>query len=271
MLKSRILTAAVLLVGFIADLFFTSVSVFGLILVWIVGIAAWEWSRLAGVDNELKQTIYGIVVGMVCLFGLYLPHSEQLLRIVGLASFLFWLGALAALLLDPVRTKISEPQGLLLLTGGFVMLTAVISIQYLRTYAPGASAWLLLYAFCVIWVMDIGAYFSGRRFGRRKLSPLISPGKSWEGVYGGLAATAVLMLGVLLFATLPEGYGLKLLVATVLAAVFSVVGDLYESRLKRAADIKDSSNLLPGHGGVLDRLDGVVAAMPLFAFVWVWL
>jgi len=271
MLRSRILTAGVLLVGFLADLFLASVGIFALVLVLIVGIASWEWSRLSGVKTDLLQSVYAVLVGLVCLVGLNLPHSDGFIRVLGLLSFLFWICALAALFLAPLRDKINQVQPLLLLIGGFVMLSTVISIQYLRTYAPDASAWLLLYAFSVIWVMDIGAYFSGRRFGRNKLSPLISPGKSWEGVYGGLAATMVLMLVVMLIGKLAEGSLLKLVIATALAAVFSVIGDLYESRLKRAAEMKDSSNLLPGHGGVLDRLDGVVAAMPLFVFIWAWL
>jgi len=119
--------------------------------------------------------------------------------------------------------------------------------------------------------MDIGAYFTGRKFGKRKLALAISPGKSWEGVYGGLACSAVLFLLVAAFANWPQGSVLKLFVATLFAAVFSVIGDLFESRLKRAAGMKDSSQLLPGHGGVLDRIDGVIAAVPLYVFFWAWM
>jgi len=148
---------------------------------------------------------------------------------------------------------------------------AALAMQYLRSYAPGASAWLLLYPLSVVWVMDIGAYFAGRKYGKRKLAPLISPGKSWEGVYGGLACSFVLFLIVLLIGPFPDGKGFTLFIATIFAAGASVLGDLFESRMKRAANRKDSSQLLPGHGGVLDRIDGVIAAMPVFAFFWVWM
>ncbi|MFK8078637.1 MAG: phosphatidate cytidylyltransferase, partial [Granulosicoccus sp.] len=123
----------------------------------------------------------------------------------------------------------------------------------------------------IVWLMDIGAYFSGRRFGKNKLAPAISPGKTWEGVYGGLAVTGLVLLFILVFAPFAADNRFKLIIATVLAACASVLGDLYESRIKRAADMKDSSQMLPGHGGVLDRIDGVLAALPVFAFVWVWL
>ena len=166
---------------------------------------------------------------------------------------------------------VAEPTATWLLVGVLVLPIAALSIQYLRSYAGTESNALLLYAFAVVWVMDIGAYFSGRQFGKRKLAPLISPGKSWEGVYGGVACASLLFLLSFIFIDWPAGIFYKLLVATVFAAVASVLGDLFESRLKRAAGMKDSSQLLPGHGGVLDRLDGVIAALPVFAFFWSWM
>ena len=159
----------------------------------------------------------------------------------------------------------------LLGVGLLLILCAGYSIQYLRSLAPDASIALLLLAFSIVWFMDIGAYFCGRRFGRKKLSPRISPGKSWEGVYGGLAVTTVLVFLALVIGDWPPGSYLALVCGSALAAVFSVVGDLYESRFKRYAGAKDSSNLLPGHGGVLDRIDGALAAIPMFAFAWSWL
>ena len=119
--------------------------------------------------------------------------------------------------------------------------------------------------------MDIGAYFSGKRFGKTRLAPQISPGKTREGVMGGLLATAIVMLLVIISADFAQDNRLKLILATALAAFASVIGDLAESRVKRAAEMKDSSNLLPGHGGVLDRIDSVLAAVPVFAFTWAWL
>ncbi len=270
MLQTRIITAAVLLIIFAADLFLASVHVFALILGFIVAAAAWEWSRLCQVHNEHLQTAFAALVGLLALIFLYIPYDQSFMRWMLLAGFLYWLSIPVSFYMVPKLQRFASVQTSLLLLGVFTMLVTAVAIQYLRTYAPAASSYLLLYALCIIWIMDIGAFFSGRRFGKSKLAPLISPGKTWEGVYGGAALTLLFMLLVMLFADFANGNVLKLLVATVLAAGASVVGDLAESRIKRAADMKDSSSMLPGHGGVLDRIDGVLAAMPVFAFVWVW-
>lgn len=268
--RARILTAIVLLVAFGADLFFAPLDVFALVLGLIVAASAWEWSRLVGVSGEHAQTAYGALVGLGALICLYLPQSEPFVRWTMLGGLLFWIAVPATLYLAPVLAPIGRRDPLLLGLGAALFVVAALAMQYLHNQAPHASPWLLLYALAIVWVMDIGAYFSGRRFGRRKLAPTISPNKTWEGVWGGAAATLILLLVVLVAVEQPAGDALRLVLATVLAAAGSVVGDLYESRIKRAAGRKDSSSLLPGHGGVLDRIDGVLAALPLFAFVWAW-
>ena len=268
--KTRIATAAVLLVAFGFDLFYASLDVFALVLALIVAAAAWEWSRLSGIANEHLQTAYGAAVGLVALICLYLPQSEWFIRWTMLAGLLFWMTVPAAFYLAPTLAPIRRADPVLLGIGAALFTVAALAMQYLHSQAPLASPLLLLYALSIVWLMDIGAYFSGRRFGRRKLAPPISPGKTWEGVYGGALVTLVALVTVLLVADLPPGTGTRLALATLAAAAFSVIGDLYESRVKRAAGRKDSSRLLPGHGGVLDRIDGVLAALPLFAFVWAW-
>ncbi|MEE9322104.1 MAG: phosphatidate cytidylyltransferase [Granulosicoccus sp.] len=271
MLKERVITAVVLLLAFAFALFMASVSVFAVVLFVIVGAAAWEWSRLCGLTVLRSQIFYAALVALLMLFALYLPGDGKLIRWLLLAGFLLWLAAVAAMYLLPKLSPIERPSMPLLLFGVPVMVVTGVSLQYLRSYATDASPWLLLYAFAIIWFMDTGAYFSGRKFGKRKLAPLISPGKTWEGVYGGLLAASLLMVTVWLFSERFDGMAARMFVATLLAAAFSVIGDLFESRIKRAAGMKDSSQLLPGHGGVLDRLDGVLAAMPMFAFVWAWM
>lgn len=271
MLKERVITAVVLLVAFTALLGFASVNVFTLVLGLIVAAAAWEWSRLCGVTHEHAQTAFSILTGAVTLICLNSSLVDSAIQIVALVGLLFWLCVPIQFYLKPILPKINTASVGWLLVGLLILPIAALSIQALRSYAPNASNGLLLYALCVVWVMDIGAYFSGRKFGQRKLAPLISPGKSWEGVFGGLACSFVLFLLVLVAGTWPEGSAFKLFIATLFAAAASVLGDLFESRLKRAADRKDSSQLLPGHGGVLDRLDGVIAALPVFAFYWVWM
>ena len=271
MLKTRIITAAVLLIVFSADLFLASLHVFALVLGGIVAAAAWEWSRLCQVKDENAQTAFAAGIGVLALIALYIPHNDAFIRWVLLIGFLYWVTVPIGFYMKPKLPQFDRIHKTALLVGVFVTLVAAVSIQYLRSYAPSASPYLLLYALSIVWIMDIGAYFSGRRFGRNKLAPLISPGKTWEGVYGGFAATAIVMVVVLLVADFAQDNALKVMVATVLSASLSVVGDLAESRLKRAADMKDSSQMLPGHGGVLDRIDGVLAALPVFAFVWAWL
>ena len=271
MLAHRIATAAVLLVLFGLDLFLASTSLFALSLAAIAAAAAWEWSRLAGVTDEHLQTAYASAIGLAALVVLHLPPETGFLRWSMLVGFLLWLGAPALLYLAPVQAPVVRSGARALVGGAAVVVLATLAIQYLRSHAALASAWLLLYAFAVVWLMDIGAYFVGKRFGRRKLAPLISPNKTWEGVWGGLATALTLLVLTLLLVDLPPGFGVRLALATLLSAAFSVCGDLFESRMKRAAGRKDSSSLLPGHGGVLDRVDGVLAAIPAFAFAWAWL
>ncbi len=271
MLKQRVITAICLLVALGLLLAFASVSVFAFCLSLIVAAAAWEWSRLCGVKDDNAQVIYAIVVGAVALFCLYSPFVSSAIVVSMLIGLIFWLCVPIQFYLTPVLQPIKEPSMIWLLVGILVLPIAAISIQYLRSYSNADSNGLLLYALAVVWVMDIGAYFSGRQFGKRKLAPLISPGKSWEGVYGGVACAAALFALSFIFVDWPDGTFYKLLVATLFAAAASVLGDLFESRIKRAAGMKDSSQLLPGHGGVLDRIDGVIAALPVFAFFWSWM
>jgi len=271
MLKTRIITAIVLLFVFGAALSFASKDVFALVLGVVVAASAWEWSRLSGVKDENLQTAFGAVVGLVALVVLYIPYSEEFTRWFSLLAFLFWAAVPVLFYLVPKMNPIDRVNKALLLIGLFILLVSALAIQNLRSYLPMASSGLLLYAMSIVWLMDIGAYFSGRRFGKNKLAIAISPGKTWEGVYGGLAVTGLVLVLVLIFAPWAQGNRMTLIFATAMAAAASVLGDLYESRIKRAAEMKDSSQMLPGHGGVLDRIDGVLAAVPVFAFVWIWL
>ena len=271
MLKTRIITATVMLLAFLTALFAASISVFALLLAAVVAASAWEWSRLCGVRDEPVQTAYAAGIGLLALIFLYLPQSGSFIQWMMLIGFLFWLIVPAIFFLKPVHDPIVSPNTVLLMTGPLVFIVCVLGVQYLRSHDVAASPWLLLYALATVWCMDIGAYFAGRQFGQNKLAPSISPGKTWEGVVGGLGVAFVFFLLSLLLGNWPEGTGFKLFIATVLATAVSVIGDLYESRIKRAANMKDSSQLLPGHGGVLDRIDSLLAAVPVFTFLWVWL
>ncbi len=271
MLKQRIITAIIMLLVFVVLLVFSSISVFALALSVLAAAAGWEWSRLSGIKNETHQVYYSMLVGLLALCCLYSPLVDEYIAFASLLGLFFWLSAVAQFFIAPVLQPIKSANRLWLFWGIPMICIAVICIQYLRSYAPQAGNVLLFYALSIVWVMDIGAYFSGKRFGQRKLAPLISPGKSWEGVYGGIAAAAVWFLLSLWLIDWQENTGWVLFLATVFGAAASIVGDLFESRLKRAAAMKDSSQLLPGHGGVLDRIDGVIAGIPVFTFFWAWM
>lgn len=271
MLKTRVITGVVLLVLFALDLAFASVDVFALSLAFIVAASAWEWGRMCGLKNDIAQTAFAAVIGLLSLIVLYIPFNLDATRWIFLAAFLFWASVPAIFYLSPRMEPITSVREMLLVTGAFVFVVSVLAIQDIRSFVPSHSSWFLLYVMSIVWLMDIGAYFSGRRFGSNKLAPAISPGKTWEGVFGGLAVTGLVLLVILFVAPWAPDNRLKLIIATAFAAAASVLGDLYESRVKRAADMKDSSQLLPGHGGVLDRIDGVLAALPVFVFIWVWL
>jgi phosphatidate cytidylyltransferase len=181
---------------------------------------------------------------------------------------LWWAVATRLVLTYPASAQHWKSPARKLLIGLLVLLPAWQGLVYIKALALGN--WLILAVMMLVWCADIGAYFTGRAFGKRKLAPEVSPGKSWEGVYGGLAVSLLGTLVVGLWADFTARQLLGSLVAAGIVVFISVVGDLTESMFKRRAGIKDSSNLLPGHGGVLDRIDSLTAAIPVFA-VLLWI
>lgn len=261
MLRQRIITAAWLAPLTLAGLFGLQGGAFALFTAIIVLLGGWEWTNLAGVTERARRL--SLVAGLAALM--------LLLWLAGAASspWLLWLGA-AGWLLNvywvthyPARIEQWQSTPRRLAMGLWVLLPAWVGFNLLRDLG---AVWLL-FVLLLVWSADIGAYFAGRAFGRRKLAPRVSPGKSWEGVAGGLVATAALALLFAVWQGLGGGGGLLLLLATLVVTLISVLGDLLESMLKRHRGIKDSSNLLPGHGGVLDRIDSLTAAVPLFALL----
>ena len=274
MLKQRVITAVVLAVCFLGALFALPSVAFAVFLGVVTVFCAREWYNIsAGQDGVFAKAAYS---GMFLLLGsllLWLSFSPQVFRFVLLGAVLWWLVVMLVMYLLPVAQKPLHGASQFYLGAGLLsVLPAMIAAYFLRSGEAG-SPWLLLYAFAIVWVMDIGAYFSGKRFGRNKLAPSISPGKTIEGVIGGAMATLLLWLlgGWLLLPEDAPYSAATLLLGTLLAAPVSVVGDLFESRGKRMAEMKDSGTLLPGHGGVLDRLDSAFAALPVFAFALYWL
>lgn len=264
MLWQRALTALVLIPLVVSGILYLDNRMLASILAVMVLIGAYEMARLAGLRRVTGQILFVAAVAVALgLTGLYLqPLQVQSLQWV---MAVWWV--LITITLLARRSDLPHVDGVrpaILLLGGLVLITAWLSIVTLHA-SPLRGPVLVLYLFVLIWVADSGAYFAGRAFGNRKLSPFVSPGKTWAGAYGALAG-ALGSAAVLWYLDLAGGAGLAALgLLSVLVTVVSIGGDLWESRLKREAGVKDSGRLLPGHGGMLDRIDSLLAAAPVFA------
>jgi len=232
----------------------------------VLTVAGWEWANLAGIDGWSRY-VYGAVIA-AGLTGVY--FVDPLFPL--LVSLLWWLIALVLVVTYPRTAQLWYRRWLVMLLGFVVLLPAFISMVILKAQAE--STFLILLLFFLIWGADIGAYFSGRALGKRKLAPAVSPGKSWAGVVGGLLTAGLIAAGMAWWAGYPQwlsGEFVWYLVAAIVVAIVSVLGDLAISMFKRERGVKDSSQLLPGHGGVLDRIDSLLSAGPVFGLLLIWL
>lgn len=258
-LNQRVITALCLVVGLGAVLFTFSASVAAFAFALIAACAAWEWGGLMRQDQPAR-IMYAFVLLLFC----WQVHifSATLTPILLTISVVFWLTIVPFWLWRKWTLGGNDFLGYLM--GVLVILPTWAAMVFLYTVGP----WVLLATMAIVWVADIGAYFTGRAFGRHKLAPTISPGKTWEGVAGALLGVGVYSVCLLVYSPAKNTlhWGQLALILLLLTAV-SVVGDLFESLLKRQVGIKDSSGLLPGHGGILDRIDSLTSTLPLAAFV----
>ena len=216
---------------------------------------AWEWSAFQGRTSLLARLAFVTLVVLCCALLWRMTGDPAGLRRVLWSALLFWSLALLWIVLLPRPVN-----RLLVWIAGIAALSlAWIALARMRMNWQLGEYWVL-YALCIVWVADSGAYFAGRRWGRRKLAPAISPGKTWMGLVGGVVAAA--LLAIVATPWLARST-LALVLLTVIVALYSVVGDLTESLFKRYAGLKDSGTLIPGHGGVLDRFDSLLAAAPV--------
>ncbi|MDP3539509.1 MAG: phosphatidate cytidylyltransferase [Azonexus sp.] len=270
MLKTRVITALVLLALLLPALFYLPQGGWALLVAAFIGIGAWEWGALLG-WRSASRLVLGGVTALICAgvslldpvaIGaevIYTPAKDWVLLVYGIAG-VFW--CLVMPLWLQKKWALSGIGGLLV--GAVVLFPTWLAMVQLRTLGPG----VLLGIFAVVWMADIAAYFSGKAFGKHKLAPSISPGKTWEGAIG--AGVGVVIYGLVV----RQVFGLELLtlplwiLALIALTAISIIGDLYESLLKRKAGIKDSSNILPGHGGVLDRIDSLTSTLPVVALFW---
>lgn len=260
MLKYRILTALILVPLVLAILFFTPPLGFCLALSVLTLGAAWEWSNLMGLQ-KISHRIFYLAVVFVALFNSLYIQTFIILS----TAFVWWLFA-AVLVIAYPRYHRAWSQGVLVrgAMGLFVLIPSWAALSYIRSQNEGIYA--ILFLFFLIWGADTAAYFSGKLFGKTKLAPAVSPGKSREGLYGALIYSVFFTLIILWITQAPTSIWIGGVILAVITVLFSVLGDLFESMLKRQIGIKDSGRLLPGHGGLLDRIDSLTAAAPTFAF-----
>lgn len=264
MLWQRVLTALVLIPLVVAGILYLDTPVLALVLGLMVLVGAYEMARLAQLRGVAPQLAF--VIAVAVLLWLAQRFVTPSLAIASQWVMTLWWILMTAVLVTRRREllKVEAMRPTILLLGGLVLVTAWVAITRLHGAGTHGPA-LLLFLFVLIWVADTGAYFAGRAFGRSKLSPFVSPGKTWAGVAGAIVGG--LLSGLFLSASGLAGE-LPLLpwvLLCVLVVTVSIGGDLWESRLKREAGVKDSGQLLPGHGGMLDRIDSLLAAAPVFA------
>jgi phosphatidate cytidylyltransferase len=260
MLKTRIITATALLVALLTVVFFASTEVWALITLGIVLLGMAEWSNLIRLQKNQRYLllvvtlVLGLLIAFMHLTPFYYYQNHVVLSVLAVSS-LFWI-VVAPLWL--ITRKTINNAFVMSVLGLFLIFATWIALVGLHAISP----FLLLGAIATVSIADSAAYFAGKKFGRHKLAPEISPGKTWEGVLGGLFAVTVYGIALCYY----KQFSPWLIVGLWLLVALSIMGDLVESLLKRKADLKDSGQLLPGHGGILDRIDGLMPTLPITLF-----
>lgn len=283
MLKQRIVTALILAPLALFAILFLPLLEFQIAVAIVMALGAWEWANLTGLTIGIFKSIYtAIVLGLCLLLSYFIPIDQiwfqgqlnDVYRWILLVASLWWLVSLALIIVYPRYNAFWRTS--VLWRGLFGILTLIptwVAIVSLRTslydIEPMYGASLIFYVLGIVWAADIGAFFVGVKFGRHKLRPNVSPGKTLEGLFGGIAASsAIIGFAALHYQVDYSRIWIHLLIGGLTVAV-SALGDLNESMFKRSAGCKDSGNLLPGHGGLLDRIDSLTAAFPVFAICYV--
>jgi phosphatidate cytidylyltransferase len=252
MLRERVITALILAALVLLVIFMLPHAATMAALALLVVAAAWEWSAFPRFTQHSARIFYvAFVAACVAATWWFGVEREEMGRLIQ-AALAWWVFALIWVVIAPAQVNRVTAAG----AGLLVLVPAWLALA--RLHAAGPQ--LLLFLILLVVAADVGAYFAGRSFGRNKLAPRVSPGKTWEGALGGTAAALVYAI---ILATFIEGFSwVPYLLAATLVAILSIVGDLFESAAKRQAAVKDSGTLLPGHGGVLDRIDSATAALP---------
>jgi len=282
MLKTRVITACVLLLVFIPVLFLTSPIFLYLLLSIFISLAAWEWGRLIwGVKKVWYSYFYAILTQIILLWLsielFYFSDGvdvivSQLLKMSLWISSLFWVMIVPLIMRQQLRFPLQKYATSLAIVGCIIFIADWYAIVMLRN----DGLWVLLSVLMLVWAADIGAYVFGKQFGKRKLAIQLSPGKSVEGAVGGMFCVGLLAVFFVYFSQgfdnffshISNHLSIGIVIGIILLLTcMSIIGDLFESQLKRLSGVKDSSGLLPGHGGVLDRLDALLPVLPLAALI----
>ncbi|MEJ2181728.1 MAG: phosphatidate cytidylyltransferase [Gammaproteobacteria bacterium] len=272
MLKLRLITAAVLIPIVVGGVLWLSYAQFALFFAVFAVVGGWEWSRFLRMNKPLLRVSYATIVAAVLLlcWNYVIGNPERVLAIL-ITGLVWWICALVLVYSYPKNDRIRSNRVLGMVIGLLVIVPCWIAIIELRNNFE-QGPYLVLFLVALIAVADSTAYFGGKKWGRNKLAPQVSPGKTWEGVISGLLGVSIFsFICAFAFEFLNDDWQaiVAFIIICVVTAITSVLGDLSESMFKRQVGLKDSGKILPGHGGVLDRVDSLTAAAPLFA-VCLW-
>lgn len=265
MLLPRVITAVLLIAALLAALTWLSGPWLYVVFCTVAVAAAWEWSAMAGADAALRIR-YLLLVAVLCAAAWFARVEYAIDGWICAAAAAWWLYSVYLLNGFPASLSATGARHVAVRLGFGLLMLVPVPLALLMVIEQAYGYWLLAALFGIVWGADIGAYFAGRAFGRHKLAPKVSPGKTREGALGGalVAMALVLPIGFFVLPWSPVAQ-LAFVVLTIVCIAVSIIGDLVESAFKRDAGLKDSGRLLPGHGGLLDRLDSLLAVAPVFA------
>ena len=254
-MKERIFTGVLLGLIVLIGVLFLPNNLFRLLVFIVLFLASWEWSCFLDKPNVAVRLMYSLIVVIL----MYVSLSFPLITVS--ISFVWWIIAFVFIYNNIKQIKFIN-KGLRYIIGLFVIVPSFVSLSVLHAYSPA----LLIYLLVVIALADSGAYFIGKKYGKTKLAPVISPKKTIEGLWGGLLISATTAGVYSIYFPMGAINRCLLIIVSIAIVFFALLGDLFESLLKRVVGLKDSGNILPGHGGILDRLDSIFAALPVFVF-----
>ncbi|MCH8846501.1 MAG: phosphatidate cytidylyltransferase [Proteobacteria bacterium] len=270
MLKQRVITAMIFAGLIISAVIFLPTMLLALVLAIITCVAAWEWAACAGFGANSHKILYVSVI-LLCLVACLKFLDNQWTILIIYCGLVWWCIAMFLVMRYQTNKNINLSSSLLkAMIGGVILVPSWLSLILIHSGKSGAAlantsgAGLVLFLFFLIWLADSAAYFSGKKFGSKRLASNVSPGKSWEGVFGALSMSFLVGVSYVFYSEMQFTYAILFLVLVLLTVSFSILGDLVESMFKRMAGIKDSGHILPGHGGVLDRIDSLTSAAPVF-------